>query len=934
MKNSNYLIGLAALALVGCSDNDFLGSGENITSTGNGEISFSAGSPNMTRAGEMTGQSAADKLKSKFTVYGWKTDNATSGKTDGTHEDVYQDYLVTYAANTAGTTESNTKNWEYVGNTSQPIDGAGIPQTIKYWDYSTNRYDFIGWTITGGNAVLKERKQVSSTSVAPSLKFNASTASDLGQVYISDKYTATSDGSKPTGDVLTNADHAKYSLGQYKDQEVALQFRTLSAKARIGIYETVPGYKVSDVVFYKENATIAHNYTYSETNADYTSNQSNATLYTASDVFTRSGDVTVKYHDKTYESADTKLDNTAYTTVDNATKASFFAFGQLTNTKGTGTKTAVTAGEPIGTTSPTATMSIGNDENTLYTYVFPMETNTEALNLKVNYVLTSTDGSGEVIKVTGANAQVPSNYAQWLANYAYTYLFKISDNTNGYTGGDSNPAGLYPITFDAVVINAIEGNQETITTVNDNSITTYQDGSEVTVNDEYLSAKGDIYVAIKGLPDLTAGTNIKLFIAEDKSAVENLTEEVAANYMYNAMLFTDVTALLTVNDAEIEVPNTSGAGHGIKFAANKVAKFTPAANTVYVVEYTTGGVKSYKVIKVDSANATQTYTVAVTAASVATNEVATFTVKNGSYAVTGAKSQITIKDGSGNDATLKFEITETATAGTYNVTPKTATAGAYQVYLGTATDGANKVTVTAPIWSDGTNNITSIVVEEGHSVTVKLLAKAGTPLVGVTPTVPAGITATATTADGSTTLTAAAGTSGDKVVSYNGSNLTVKVDNFTLALGVNILNVGDAEHKTTSITLTNAGTGTTVGAQEIASSTPATAAGVTLASGTATVTALAAGTTTFSYGNAKANLEVVNYVLTDNSGSAAGTIKLTKDGNAVSGAVFTTPTGISVTATSTPGVYKVTKTDGSAAADRNIEFKYKGVVVADVTINI
>lgn len=939
MKTSNYLIGFAALAsltLVGCSDNDFIGTGGGSGfSKGNGEISFNAGSGKITRGEEITGKDAADKLGGKFTVYGWKTNTNASGKEAGSLEDVYLDYLVTWGANTAGTTESNTNNWEYVGNTSQPIDGAGVDQTIKYWDYSTSRYDFIAWTIKDGTgSVLKARPKVTGTSVPPSLTFNAPTASALGSVYISDKYTATPTGAKPAGDVLTNADKNKHTLGKYKgnnndDDAVRLQFRSLAAKVRIGLYETVPGYQVSDVVFYKEGGDNKNaSYTYTGENPDYVSNQTYATLFATSPTFTNSGDLTVYYHDKTYMSEDTKLDNTAYTDLTPGTQSTYFAFGQLTNTKGTGAKTVIATGEAIGTTSNTATMSIGNDENTLYTYVFPMETNTNPLNLKVNYTLTSIDGSKETIHVTGANAVVPANFAQWMANYAYTYLFKISDNTNGSTNPGSGPEGLYPITFDAVVVDAQEGYQETITTVNDNSITTYQDGSEVTVNDEYKSGE-DIYVAIKGTPDLTAGTNIKLYICEDQDAKETLSEEVAANYLNNGMIFTNVSDQLTVNAAAIEVPNSSGAGHGIKFAAKKVAKFAPVANTIYVVEYTIGGIKSYKIIKIEDGTAKQTYTLTMPASQTkATNEAATFTIKNGTYNVTGAKSLVVVKKGE-TVVTDQFEIAETE-EGNYTVTPKTAVAGTdYKVYFN-GEDAGNTFTVVAPVWTPA-----KVFVEEGKSVTSVLTNKTGTgaaAIAGVTPTAPTGLKASKTTSTGQTTITAAAGESGEKIVSYNGSNLTVEVDKFTLTLSHNgILNIGDTDHNSATLTMANAnGSGTSVASKPIASSDATVAAGGSIGTTTMTVNALKAGKTTLSATgtNAKVNLEVVNYALT--ADGAAKTVTLKKDGENLSGQVFKTPTGVTVTATSTAGVYNVNAAPGTY----KIEFKYKGVIVADVDITI
>ena len=58
---------------------------------------------------------------------------------------------------------------------------------------------------------------------------------------------------------------------------------------------------------------------------------------------------------------------------------------------------------------------------------------------------------------------IPAVYTRWKPGYAYTYLFKITDQTNGHTGVydptkpdddpvNSDPAGLYPISFDAVVV--------------------------------------------------------------------------------------------------------------------------------------------------------------------------------------------------------------------------------------------------------------------------------------------------------------------------------------------------------------------------------------------------------------------------------------------------------------------------------------------------
>ena len=123
----------------------------------------------------------------------------------------------------------------------------------------------------------------------------------------------------------------------------------------------------------------------------------------------------------------------------------------------------------------------------------------QPLTLRVNYTLVSTDGSGEAITIYGAKAVVPSTYTKWLNNYAYTYIFKITDNTNGWTSlTEGDPAGLFPITFDAVVKEMVdyEGEQTTVTTVATPSITTYQQGHVYTTDEYAKSPDKDIYVQV------------------------------------------------------------------------------------------------------------------------------------------------------------------------------------------------------------------------------------------------------------------------------------------------------------------------------------------------------------------------------------------------------------------------------------------------------
>ena len=152
MKKNLFLAALALVALASCSDNEFVGndnSPDEINNQGNQAIVFNSGANAMTRA-DIMGSAAADLLGKNFYVVGTK---GTEAETYPTKDLVFDNYLVHYGINTAGTTESNTANWEYVGVVpgSAPTDNyvklsSLNIQTIKFWDYSTTQYDFFAFS--------------------------------------------------------------------------------------------------------------------------------------------------------------------------------------------------------------------------------------------------------------------------------------------------------------------------------------------------------------------------------------------------------------------------------------------------------------------------------------------------------------------------------------------------------------------------------------------------------------------------------------------------------------------------------------------------------------------------------------------------------------------------------------------------------------------
>ena len=496
MKTKYFIFAASALvALASCSNDEYIGDNNGLAAAqGDGSIQFAYTMPNATRA-DIVGSGAADLLGNGFYVVGTK--GSEQSKTPSTTL-VFDNYLVHYGVNTAGTTKSNTANWEYVGITPGTGDYTNWAklsslnsQTIKYWDYSVDEYDFHAFSTGDKKAVTgKTTSNIADgeINVTPSLygaglvdgavayTFIIPTAEALRGAYVTD---------------ITTVPKANYG------NEVKLTFKNLGSKIRLALYETVPGYSVKDVKFYTVDKADAEvndlDGTHSETAYLISADGTNG-FYTKGTVAVSFPNVgTSASGNANYKKASVSV---VPVTPDPGDVVKTQDFGTLNNFQGKeGDEEAVTS--YIGRNITQATFA-GKPEVDYYQVVFPV-TAGSALTLRVDYTLVSTDGSGETIKVYGAKAVVPSTYTTWQPNYAYTYIFKISDNTNGWTSTDaSKKAGLFPITFDAVVaeVKDVSGEQRTVTTVATPSITTYQQGHNKEA-DEYSIATGKkIYVQV------------------------------------------------------------------------------------------------------------------------------------------------------------------------------------------------------------------------------------------------------------------------------------------------------------------------------------------------------------------------------------------------------------------------------------------------------
>ncbi len=598
--NKYFLYAASVLALASCSSDDFLGENSgNGQNAANSVINFGGETGKITRAdnNEVGGKKAADLLGKNFVLVGFKNAN-------GERTYAFDHYNVNYVDGTANTTESNTAGWEYV-NQSMKVNGVdenngkdgslaqsgAKQQTIKYWDHSCSSYDFIAFSMGKGDNVDGKTTYATPISVdkdklttdAYTLTGNVKT---LGECYISDKKT------------VKEAD--------YKKEAVAMSFRHLTSKVRIALYETVPGYVISDVKFY--DAATGDNGSEKGTLFGTFNNNGTLTVYFPT---------TKEFKDDGSKDPDYNKAHVNFTPAQTEGTKNSMIFGNVNYNnddegqieKGT-TYLSQTSIEPsyCGATAKE------------YLKVLPAEGKSLPANLRIDYKLTATDGTGEVINVKGATATVPAKYTEWKPGYAYTYIFKISQNTNGSTGG--NDKGLTAISFDAVVLEDEQnGLQETITTVSDPSITTYgyKDG-KVTVNGGEYQAGTDIYatVHVPGAkaedPATTAAPDNLYTVTIETGAAQTINEASVANALVNGKKNDNANPTTwTVTDANgkkmivtkatdatkvTKVPTEDG--HDLDVNALKwTGKVTdPATETFYAVEYVNGTNKSYKIVKV------------------------------------------------------------------------------------------------------------------------------------------------------------------------------------------------------------------------------------------------------------------------------------------------------------------------------------------------
>lgn len=581
--NKFFIAAASALALASCSSDDFLGEIQGNEQNGaTSAINFGGDTGKITRA-TTKGNAAADLLENNFVVVGFK-----GSKTDAANNENYafDHYNVNFKDGSAFSTESNRAGWEYV-NQDMKVKGAdkslaqsgASQQTIKYWDHSCASYDFIAFSMGKKDAASKYATptHVDKDKLATAAYTLTGDVNTLSECYISDMKTVT----EPN----------------YNKTSVSMSFRHLASKVRMALFEIVPGYVISDVKFY----------------TDTTSPTTDNTEGTLIGEFNNSGTLTVFFPTTGTVHATEKDYNKAHVRFTKSTTAG--ETGVL-NHKGFG---AVNYNNQVEGTIPAGKTYLSQNAadpsycGAGYQNVLPSEGAASAITLRIDYKLTSVDGSNETINVKGATATVPAEYTEWKSGYAYTYIFKISQDTNGSTGGNST--GLTAISFDTVVVDdEANGLQETITTVSDNSFTTYgyKDNKVTTNGNEYVNGT-DIYATVYSAGATVAPQKLYTVTLED-GATQTINEASVANALVNGKKGTDAKTWTVTDYAGkkmvvtettdgvaskvTSVPAYSGHTLSVNALKWKGVVTDPATETYYAVEYDNGTKKSYKIVKV------------------------------------------------------------------------------------------------------------------------------------------------------------------------------------------------------------------------------------------------------------------------------------------------------------------------------------------------
>ena len=332
-----------------------------------------------------SGETGLETLFTSFRVWGYKNYAATPNSP----QVIMDGYQVNFTQSSAGTTESNTADWEYVGLTHPKHF---TTQTIKYWDYSASNYQFLAYAPSDANittTIPNLGTDTDDTSTSAQSTFQIpyeynSDATNITTPYVSDLWFASSTANSNASNSNGTTSNASASNPKIGDQ-VKLTFAPVIAKVRFKFK-------------YQEDQTVEiRNISFRDVRWE---KDTDGNLIWASTSASESKTPIAGTIQVTYPHSNISASTSPTIKLGNITKVA-----------------------PIEFTIPYEEKADKNHQTSIlqkWYFVPPMyDAYTQGA-----YTITAQVGG------YSTTAVVPSEYMQWKAGYQYTYIFKISETNN------------------------------------------------------------------------------------------------------------------------------------------------------------------------------------------------------------------------------------------------------------------------------------------------------------------------------------------------------------------------------------------------------------------------------------------------------------------------------------------------------------------------
>lgn len=452
MKKSLFFA-VAATVLSGCASDELVDVSVPNTGTSHSDIRFTTSQKNITRS--YSNLQDADHYN--FGVFAYKSTDLVNP--------VMPNYLVGYwddakAYNETGSTTGDKPGivdgasyWMYEGMGSAEYNGTyaggaltdafksnNANQYLKYWDNSASVTAFYAYAPYINENVKSPVTYVDGTA-------QAATGTDT---YV----MCFPDGTIESG--MDNPSLSEYMYAYNKvpkasyGHDVSLQFTRLNAKVNIKFWEDVPGYKVRILDLSSSHEGVQAAASIKEAGqGDF--GYRGGKFYQKNGVKISFAGATpvIKQFVGTTQTNSNPLVFAAPTDAqigENRYEASASASTYYAIPKGQGSNLLASTSTAFSDTGAAEDADFGKTGFTFH----------------VSYELTAED-TGEKIVVNNATVHVPCDYANWKPNTHYTYIFKITKDSNGTTDDPTQPGGpaidptdpevpetqaLYPIIFD------------------------------------------------------------------------------------------------------------------------------------------------------------------------------------------------------------------------------------------------------------------------------------------------------------------------------------------------------------------------------------------------------------------------------------------------------------------------------------------------------